>query len=198
MAINIAISGFGRIGRLILRAIYEHHYQNIKVVAINTPRGDVESNIYLLKYDTAHGRFDADIKVKQESFSINGDEIHSLSSRNPDELKWSDFNVDLVMECTGAFKSKASTLPHIKNGAKKVLISAPGDKDIDATIVYGVNHHILKKEHNVVSNASCRSKRIQAPTSSRSTARGVRRWPPMQPPCAMRGTARSRCAVSIR
>lgn len=155
MAINIAISGFGRIGRLILRAIYEHHYQNIKVVAINTPRGDVESNIYLLKYDTAHGRFDADIKVKQESFSINGDEIHFLSSRNPDELKWSDFNVDLVMECTGAFKSKASTLPHIKNGAKKVLISAPGDKDIDATIVYGVNHHILKKEHNVVSNASC-------------------------------------------
>ena len=155
MAINIAISGFGRIGRLILRAVYEQNYQGIKVVAINTSSGDVASNIHLLKYDTAHGRFDADIKVNKDSFSINGDEIKVLAQRDPAELKWNDHNVDVVMECTGAFRSKASTLVHIENGAKKVLISSPGNDDVDATIVYGVNHHILTKDHNVVSNASC-------------------------------------------
>ncbi len=155
MAMNIAISGFGRIGRLILRAVYEQNYHDIKVVAINAPRGDVTSNIHLLKYDTAHGRFEADIKAANDSFFINGDEIKMLSSREPSDLKWANYGVDVVMECTGAFRSKASTLDHIKNGAKKVLISAPGSEDVDATVVYGVNHNVLSKNHEVVSNASC-------------------------------------------
>ncbi|MCH9841981.1 MAG: type I glyceraldehyde-3-phosphate dehydrogenase [Betaproteobacteria bacterium] len=155
MAINIAISGFGRIGRLVLRAIYEKNYQDVRVVAINAPRGDILNNIHLLKYDSAHGRFDANIEVGEKSFSINGDEIKVLASRDPSELNWRNHNVDLVMECTGAFRSKASNLPHIENGAKKVLISAPGNDDVDATIVYGVNHEILRSHHIVVSNASC-------------------------------------------
>jgi glyceraldehyde 3-phosphate dehydrogenase len=155
MAINIAISGFGRIGRLVLRAIYEKNYQDVRVVAINAPRGDISSNIHLLKYDTAHGRFDADVEVGEKSFTINGDKIEVLASRDPSQLNWGNHSVDLVMECTGAFRSKASNIPHIKNGAKKVLISSPGDDDVDATIVYGVNHEILKSHHTVVSNASC-------------------------------------------
>lgn len=155
MAIKIAITGFGRIGRLILRAIYELNHQDIKVVAINSSRGDATSNAHLLKYDSAHGKFNADIKTNDHEMIINGDVIKFFSTRNPEELPWNKLNVDVVMECTGAFTSKEKSIVHLKQGAKKVLISAPGGKDVDATIVYGVNHQILKATDTVVSNASC-------------------------------------------
>ena len=155
MAINLAITGFGRIGRLILRAIYELNRQDIKVVAINSSRGDAASNAHLLKFDSAHGKFNADIKTNDHEMIINGDVIKFFSTRNPEELPWDKLNVDIVMECTGAFTSKEKLMVHIKQGAKKVLISAPGGKDVDATIVYGVNHQILKSTDTVVSNASC-------------------------------------------
>ena len=155
MAINLAITGFGRIGRLILRAIYELNRQDIKVVAINSSRGDAASNAHLLKFDSAHGKFNADIKTNDHEMIINGDVIKFFNTRNPEELPWNKLNVDVVMECTGAFTSKEKSMVHIKQGAKKVLISAPGGKDVDATIVYGVNHQILKSTDTVVSNASC-------------------------------------------
>ncbi|MEY3791733.1 MAG: D-erythrose 4-phosphate dehydrogenase [Pseudomonadota bacterium] len=155
MAINLAITGFGRIGRLILRAIYELNRQDIKVVAINSSRGDAASNAHLLKFDSAHGKFNADIKTNDHEMIINGDVIKFFNTRNPEELPWDKLNVDVVMECTGAFTSKEKSMVHIKQGAKKVLISAPGGKDVDATIVYGVNHQILKSTDTVVSNASC-------------------------------------------
>jgi glyceraldehyde 3-phosphate dehydrogenase len=156
MSINIAISGFGRIGRLALRAVYETNRQeDIKVVAINCSRGDVKSNAHLLKYDTAHGRFNEKVEIDENAFIINGERIQYLNTRNPEELDWKEYNVDVVLECTGAFRSKKTCQVHLDNGAKKVLISAPGEKDVDATIVYGVNHQNLKSSHQVISNASC-------------------------------------------
>jgi glyceraldehyde 3-phosphate dehydrogenase len=155
MAINIAITGFGRIGRLILRAIYELNRKDIKVVAINSSRGDAASNAHLLKYDSAHGKFNADIKTNDHEMIINGDVIKFFTTRNPEELPWDKLNIDVVMECTGAFTSKEKSIVHVNRGAKKVLISAPGGKDVDATIVFGVNHQVLKATDIVVSNASC-------------------------------------------
>lgn len=155
MTVNVAISGFGRIGRLVLRAIYESKRTDIKVVAVNCSRGDIKSHAHLLKYDTAHGRFKEDVQITDDYFVINGDKIKYFNTRNAEELLWQDYKVDIVLECTGAFRSKASSYFHIKNGAKKVLISAPSDKDVDATIVYGVNHNTLKSSDEVVSNSSC-------------------------------------------
>ena len=155
MTINIAISGFGRIGRLVLRAIYESKRTDVKVVAINCSRGDIQSHAHLIKYDTAHGRFDGKVETTEDHFIINGDKIKYLNTRNPEELAWKDHKVDVVLECTGAFRGKSSSYFHIEQGAKKVLIAAPGEKDVDATIVYGVNHNILKTTDLVVSNASC-------------------------------------------
>ena len=155
MTINIAISGFGRIGRLVLRALYESKRTDIKVVAINCSRGDIKSHAHLIKYDTAHGRFEGEVKTTEDHFIINGDKIKYLNTKNPEELTWKDHKVDVVLECTGAFRGKSSSYFHIDQGAKKVLISAPGEKDVDATIVYGVNHNILKSTDLVVSNASC-------------------------------------------
>jgi len=155
MAINIAITGFGRIGRLILRAIYELNRKDIKVVAINSSCGDPASNAHLLKYDSAHGKFNADIKTNDHEMIINGDVIKFFTTRNPEELPWDKLNIDVVMECTGAFTSKEKSIVHVNQGAKKVLISAPGDKDVDATIVFGVNHQVLKATDIVVSNTSC-------------------------------------------
>jgi glyceraldehyde 3-phosphate dehydrogenase len=155
MSINIAISGFGRIGRLVLRAIYESKRTDIKVVAINCSRGDIQSHAHLITYDTAHGRFDGKVEVSDDHFIINGDKIKYLNTRNSKELTWKNHKVDVVLECTGAFRGKASSYFHIEQGAKKVLISAPGEKDVDATIVYGVNHNILKSTDLVISNASC-------------------------------------------
>ncbi|MDB4040628.1 type I glyceraldehyde-3-phosphate dehydrogenase [Methylophilaceae bacterium] len=155
MTINIAISGFGRIGRLVLRAIYESKRTDVKIVAINCSRGDIKSHAHLIKYDTAHGRFEGKVETTSNHFIINGDKIKYLNTRKPEELNWKDYKVDVVFECTGAFRGKSSSYFHIDQGAKKVLISAPGEKDIDATIVYGVNHNILKSTDLVVSNASC-------------------------------------------
>ena len=155
MQINVAILGFGRIGRLVLRALYETNRKDIKIVAINCSRGDIDRHAHLIKFDTAHGRFNAEVSTSKDSFIINGDKIKYLNTRNPDELLWKEYNVDIVLECTGAYRGKASSYFHIDNGAKKVLISAPGEKDIDATIVYGVNHDSLKSSDLVVSNSSC-------------------------------------------
>ena len=155
MTINVAISGFGRIGRLVLRAIYESKRNDIKVVAINCSRGDIQSHAHLIKFDTAHGRFEGKVDTENNHFIINGDKIKYLNTRNPKELNWKEQEVDIVLECTGAFRGKSSCYFHIEQGAKKVLISAPGEKDVDATIVYGVNHNILKATDEIVSNASC-------------------------------------------
>ena len=155
MTINIAISGFGRIGRLVLRALYESKRTDIKIVAINCSRGDIKSHAHLIKYDTAHGRFQGKVETTEDHFIINGDRIKYLNTKNPKELTWTDHKVDVVLECTGAFRGKSSSYFHIEQGAKKVLISAPGEKDVDATIVYGVNHNILKSTDLIVSNSSC-------------------------------------------
>ncbi len=155
MTIKVAINGFGRIGRNILRAKYENNkYDNIQIVAIND-LGDSNINAHLLKYDTVHGRFNHSVDVKEDKIIINNsDEILVTSERSPENLPWDNLNVDLVFECTGIFVSKEKAGGHIKAGAKKVIISAPG-KEVDNTVVYGVNHETLTKDQEVISNASC-------------------------------------------
>ncbi len=155
MSIRVAITGFGRIGRNVLRAHYEYAKQHdMEIVAINAT-GDLAINAHLLKYDTCHGPFNATVEQKgDDTLYVNGDKIHVFSSRDPKELRWGDLGVDVVMECTGAFNSKEKSMVHIEQGAKKVLLSAPG-KTADATVVYGVNQDVLKASDLVVSNASC-------------------------------------------
>ena len=155
MAIRVAINGYGRIGRNILRAHYEGGKKHdIQIVAIND-LGDAKINAHLTKYDTAHGKFPGTVAVDGDYLVINGDKIKVCALRNPAELPWKDLGVDVVLECTGLFTSKAKAGAHLSAGAKKVIISAPGDKDVDATVVYGVNHGTLKAAHTVISNASC-------------------------------------------
>src|SRR5271157_3144303 len=155
MAIKVGINGYGRIGRNILRALYEgKHGGAIKIVAIND-LGDANTNVHLTRYDTVHGRFHGDVHVDGDSMVVNGDRIRVVAQRDPSRLPWAELGVDFVLECTGLFTSKAKAAAHIAAGAKKVLISAPGGDDVDATVVYGVNHGILKSTHTVVSNASC-------------------------------------------
>ncbi len=155
MTIKIAINGFGRIGRCILRALYESKlHDQIKIVAIND-LGAIATNAHLLQYDTTHGRFMHDVQVEGEYIVVKGDNIRVLSERDPTKLPWSELGVDMVFECTGLFTSKAKASAHIQAGAKKVIISAPGGDDVDATVVYGVNHNILKASDTVISNASC-------------------------------------------
>lgn len=155
MTIRVAITGFGRIGRNVLRAHYENNKKHdIEIVAINMS-GDFETNAHLLKYDTTHGRFDADVQLDGDHFVINGDRIRLFATRDPKELPWGELDVDVVLECTGAFTSKAKAQVHLESGAKKVIISAPGGDDVDATVVYGVNQVVLKAEHTVISAASC-------------------------------------------
>jgi glyceraldehyde 3-phosphate dehydrogenase len=155
MTVRVGINGLGRIGRCALRAIYNHNYgDRIKVVAINSSH-PLEDDVHLIKYDTTHGRFNADVSCDDTHITINDDRIRMFADRNPAKLPWGEEDVDVVFECTGKFKSKAENSLHIQGGAKKVLISAPGAEDIDATVVYGVNHHVLRPEHTVVSNASC-------------------------------------------
>jgi len=152
--IRVAINGFGRIGRNILRALYERNLQTeIQVVAIND-LGSPEINAHLLQFDTTHGRFGLDVSLTENGFEIDGQQIETLAIRNPAELPWDRLGIDVVYECTGLFTSKEDGLAHIHAGAKKVIISAPG-KDVDATIVYGVNDIILTDEMQVISNASC-------------------------------------------
>lgn len=155
MAIRVAINGYGRIGRMVLRALYESGRKDIVIIAINSAGCDAESNAHLTRYDSAHGKFPFHVGVDGDDMIINGDKIKTFATRNPAELPWRDLAIDIVMECTGAFNSKAKAQAHIDSGAKKVLLSAPGDKDIDATIVYGVNHQIIQAGYTVVSNASC-------------------------------------------
>jgi glyceraldehyde 3-phosphate dehydrogenase len=155
MPIKVAINGYGRIGRNILRAHYEGGKKHdIQFVALND-LGDANTNAHLTKYDTAHGKFPGSVSVEGDNLVVNGDKIRVCAQRNPAELPWKDLGVDVVLECTGLFTSKAKTSPHLTAGAKKVIISAPGDKDVDATVVYGVNDKTLKASHSVISNASC-------------------------------------------
>lgn len=155
MAIKVGINGYGRIGRNILRALYESKRTNeIHIVAIND-LGDANTNAHLTRFDTAHGRFRADVHVDGDSMVVNGDRIRVVAQRDPTKLPWGELGVDLVLECTGLFTTKAKASAHIAAGAKKVVISAPGGDDVDATIVYGVNHGTLKASDTVISNASC-------------------------------------------
>ncbi|GIK35131.1 MAG: glyceraldehyde-3-phosphate dehydrogenase [Gammaproteobacteria bacterium] len=155
MAVKVAINGYGRIGRNVLRALYESgRNREISIVAVND-LGDSKTNAHLTRHDTAHGRFPGTVAVDGDHMVVNGDRIRVLAMRNPAELPWKDLGVDVVLECTGLFTSKEKASAHLKGGAKKVIISAPGGKDVDATIVYGVNHQKLKASDTVISNASC-------------------------------------------
>ncbi|AUL46375.1 type I glyceraldehyde-3-phosphate dehydrogenase [Bordetella trematum] len=155
MTIRVAINGYGRIGRNILRAHYENGKKHdIEIVAIND-LGDPKTNAHLTRYDTAHGKFPGTVEVEGDYMVVNGDKIRVLANRNPAELPWGELKVDVVLECTGFFTSKEKASAHLKGGAKKVIISAPGGKDVDATVVFGVNQEVLRAEHTVISNASC-------------------------------------------
>jgi glyceraldehyde 3-phosphate dehydrogenase len=155
MSVKVAINGYGRIGRNVLRALYESgRNKELAIVAVND-LGDSKTNAHLTKYDTAHGRFPGTVAVDGDCMVVNGDRIRVLAMRNPAELPWKDLGVDVVLECTGLFTTKEKAGAHLKGGAKKVIISAPGGKDVDATIVYGVNHKTLKAADTVISNASC-------------------------------------------
>jgi len=155
MAIKVGINGYGRIGRNVLRALYEAGRQKeIQVVALND-LGDANTNVHLTRYDTVHGKFPGEVKVDGNSMVVNGDRIRVLAERDPSKLPWGELGVEIVLECTGLFTSKAKAGAHLKGGAKKVVISAPGGEDVDATIVFGVNHDVLKASHTVISNASC-------------------------------------------
>jgi len=155
MAIKVGINGYGRIGRNILRALYESQRNGeIQIVAIND-LGDAETNAHLTQYDTAHGKFPGTVAVDGGDLVINGDRIKVFAERDPAKLPWGANGVDVVLECTGIFTSKAKAGAHLAGGAKKVVISAPGAADVDATVVYGVNHGVLKASDTVISNASC-------------------------------------------
>ena len=155
MAIKVAINGFGRIGRNVFRAMFESGQQDqFDVVAVND-LGDADANAHLLQYDTAHGRFPENVSVDGDAFLVGEKRVRVLAERNPVQLPWAELGVDVVMECTGFFTSKEKASAHLTGGAKKVIISAPGGKDVDATIVYGVNHSVLKASDTVISNASC-------------------------------------------
>ena len=153
MTVRVAINGFGRIGRLVLRAIIESKNKQINVIAIND-LGSIEANAHLLKYDSIHGRFEKEIELTSGGMNIAGNEIRVYSERQPKKLPWSELKIDLVLECTGIFTKKEDAIKHILAGSRKVLISAPG-ADVDYTVVYGVNDRGLKDKYKVVSNASC-------------------------------------------
>jgi glyceraldehyde 3-phosphate dehydrogenase len=155
MAIKVGINGYGRIGRNILRALFEaKRTGEIEIVAIND-LGDANTNAHLTRYDTAHGKFHGEVKVDGDSMIVDGHKIKVLAVRDPAQLPWGTLGVDTVLECTGLFTSKAKAGAHLKGGAKRVIISAPGGEDVDATIVYGVNHNVLNRDMTVISNASC-------------------------------------------
>ncbi|MAW33470.1 MAG: type I glyceraldehyde-3-phosphate dehydrogenase [Proteobacteria bacterium] len=155
MTIKLGINGFGRIGRNILRACFEKNsMQDMEIVAIND-LGDAETNAHLIRYDTAHGPFAGSVEAEESSLIVNGHKIKVFAERDPKKLPWGEESVDVVLECTGLFTSREKAAQHLIGGAKKVVISAPGGSDVDATIVYGVNHSILESSHDVISNASC-------------------------------------------
>jgi len=155
MNINIAINGYGRVGRCILRALYEYQkHPHVRIVAIND-LGAHDAMCLLTQHDTTHGHFIADVSLDGDHLVINGDRIRLLAETNPEQLPWADLGVDVVLECTGKFRSRELAAGHLTAGAKKVIISAPANGAIDATVVYGVNDQVLKAEHQVISNASC-------------------------------------------
>jgi len=155
MTIKVAINGFGRIGRMVLRAHYEGGKKHdLQFVAIND-LGDAPTNAHLLQYDTAHGRFPQKVRVDGDSIVVGNDRIRVVAERDPAKLPWKSLGVDIVLECTGLFTSKAKAGAHLQAGARKVIISAPGEKDVDRTVVFGVNHKTLKGSDTVISNASC-------------------------------------------
>ncbi|HZW21185.1 type I glyceraldehyde-3-phosphate dehydrogenase [Noviherbaspirillum sp.] len=155
MTIRVAINGYGRIGRNILRSHYEGGKKHdIQIVAIND-LGNAQSNAHLTRYDTAHGKFPGTVEVDGEFMIVNGDKIKVFAQRDPAQIPWGELNVDVVLECTGFFTTKEKASAHLKGGAKKVIISAPGGKDVDATVVFGVNQDVLKASDTVISNASC-------------------------------------------
>src|SRR5688572_17065572 len=155
MTVKVAINGYGRIGRNILRAHYEGTKKHdLAIVAIND-LGPAATNAHLTQYDTTHGKFPGEVSVDGENMVVNGDRIRVVAQRDPSQLPWKELGVDVVLECTGFFTTKEKASAHIKGGAKKVIISAPGGKDVDGTIVYGVNHQSLKSSYTVISNASC-------------------------------------------
>ncbi|TQV89692.1 type I glyceraldehyde-3-phosphate dehydrogenase [Aliikangiella coralliicola] len=152
--IRVAINGYGRIGRNVLRALYESGKRSeIQIVAIND-LGSAETNVHLTRYDSVHGKFNAEVLFSENIMSVNGDEIEVLSEREPKNLPWKRLGIDVVFECTGVFRSRAQAKTHIEAGAHKVIISAPGT-DVDATIVYGVNDEVLNSDSQIISNASC-------------------------------------------
>ncbi len=179
MTIKVAITGFGRIGRNVLRAHYEFGKKHdIEIVAINA-MGDINTNAHLLRYDTVHGRFNAEVKVEEVSDTekyliVNGDRMRVFCDRDPRNLPWKELGVDVVLECTGAFRTKEKCLAHLEGGAKKVLISAPG-KGVDATVVYGVNQDVLTADMTVVSNASCTTNCLAPVVNALHKAIGVER-----------------------
>ena len=155
MTVRVAINGYGRIGRNILRAHYERgKTHDLAIVALND-LGPAETNAHLTRHDTVHGKFPGNVEVDGDSMVVNGDHIKVVAQRDPAKLPWKDLGVDVVLECTGFFTTKEKASAHLTGGAKKVIISAPGGKDVDATIVFGVNHQTLKASHTVISNASC-------------------------------------------
>ncbi len=155
MPVKVAINGYGRIGRNILRAVYEAgRTDEIQIVALND-LGDAETNAHLTRYDTAHGPFSGDIAVAGDHLIVDGDKIRVLAERDPSRLPWKELGIDIVLECTGLFGTKEKASLHLSAGARRVLISAPAGEDVDATVVYGVNHDVLTPAHTVVSNASC-------------------------------------------
>src|SRR6186713_440305 len=155
MAIKVGINGYGRIGRNILRALYESNRTNeIQIVAVND-LGDAQTNAHLTQYDTAHGKFPGKVSVEGDSIVVNGDKIKVFAQRDPAKIDWASVGAEYVFESTGFFTTKADAGKHLAGGAKKVIISAPGGKDVDATVVYGVNHNVLKSSMSVISNASC-------------------------------------------
>jgi glyceraldehyde 3-phosphate dehydrogenase len=154
MSVKIAINGYGRIGRNVLRALYEgNRTDELSIVALND-LGNAETNAHLTRYDTAHGPFPGEVAVEGDSLIVNGDRIKVLAERNPADLPWGELGVDVVLECTGLFASKEKSAAHLAAGAKKVVISAPAGKDLP-TIVYGVNHQTLTADDQIISNASC-------------------------------------------
>lgn len=155
MSIRVGINGYGRIGRNVLRALYEAGRTNeLEIVAIND-LGDAKTNAHLTRYDTAHGRFPGKVEVEGDFMLVNGDKIRVLAEKDPAKLPWAELKVDVVMECTGLFTTREKAGLHLKGGSKKVIISAPASDEVDATIVYGVNHKALKASHQIISNASC-------------------------------------------
>jgi glyceraldehyde 3-phosphate dehydrogenase len=155
MTLKVGINGYGRIGRNILRALYESNKRSeLQIVAIND-LGDAKINAHLTRHDTVHGPFRGEVKVDGDSLVVNGDRIKVLSERDPAKLPWGTLGVEVVLECTGLFTSKAKAGKHLEGGARRVVISAPGGDDVDATVCFGVNHQVLKSSHTVISNASC-------------------------------------------